>query len=214
MSNFIQITEGPVSRIFKTSQKKDNKLPVIIVANDDTDYGLYVRKLINILKVIKAVPFSKKDLKHIKPGEFIVFNDSFLYEEDFDVRVEDNPAQLLEENYAGRKVYMFYLAKDFSKLIALLDKVYRTRKQRVIKNTNYLLLTTNGYQQRKKEPTITINVRIHDDELSDVTVHDTWVKIGFEQFKIYADDFGNRYIVYHGVKKYIKYDRFGNGRLV
>lgn len=194
------------------SKKTKEKEYPFVVLNTDNDYGFYVRRLVEEIKSVgelSQIPkvLRIKSLKEIKTGDLIVFGDSNGLI-DYDFRIETNAKRL--EHLDGRKYKVYDLIKDFNKVIDRLHK--------------YAEANFNLGSKEETEVEINVNVNVPLDRTNyksivgvsypyvnkeKVTIFDNWVKIGYNQYDIFVDLFGNEMIYVDGYKFFVKEDRFG-----
>lgn len=201
-----------ISSIFKTGKEKK---PILFVVNTDENYGLYVKKLVRLTNKLGLVVKSKAALKHIVSGDILVFGDSHLFKDDFDYRVLRNPELLDTAIYEAESVEAFDLVKEFDEVLEAIQNLYPQKVVQNKKGNTAFVTLGDVFGQRTRtcrpEPQHTIvllNYEEYDDE--DVTIHDTFVKIGYNQYDIWVEDgTGREFIEVNGNRRYILVDRFG-----
>ena len=215
MKQFIRLGNplAEVNKILENRKRAKDK-PIIFVVNDDVDYGLYVKKLVNVANRLGLDAYSKADLKHIEKGDLIIFGDDYIYEEDFDYRVSDDVEEnVAEGEYDNKSTVVLKLTKDLDKIIELLKDNYR--KERKVKDeTGHRMFVRLGVSERKFDPFKEKDVRQFilmsaQPEEEDVRIHDNIVKIGYNIYKILEDEFGNEYVDVKGELRRILVDRYG-----
>lgn len=211
--------EGIISLPIEAKEKKN---PFIIV-NTDNDRGLYIKALEQEIAKYKNLKSADGDKKFydIESKNLIVFGDS----PKFDYRIEMNNITLL--SLMGKDVKVYDLVEDYSKIVrrlATYAKNNGVKKLSRYRNEDFSTRMSCICVEEKSKvvcpllrnvcPTTTkvlVNVYSQPDlSVEKITVHHNWVKIGYRQYDIYVDLFGNETIFLEdGTKMYVKTDRFG-----
>ena len=226
----------PNSNICRSVSK--NKKKPFIILNTDHNYGPFVKTIVKLAKQYGLTEqlglFRDKSIKSIKTNELIVFGDTSNFA-NFDYRVETDPMSFRDFDNRVWKVYN--LTAEFSKIQARLAQYAKenygctsnvpSREQDV--NVGITIdIEVTAPRLKKNKPAITNCPHrcplLQQDNLSsifspyqqpvvsveDVRIHSYWVKIGYRQYDIMVDTFGNEYIIIEDGSIYqIKEDRFG-----
>ena len=215
-----------------TLPHKAKKDPFIIV-NTDHNRGLYIKKLEQKIAEYGLISKTGDSKFHdIETSNLIIFGDST----NFDYRVEMNYLALtrfaddvrsydLVDDYASviKKLALYCkhndvrkYSKDSSYCCPDLGDILHVRIQEEPKRKSVCPLFARPPKEKKKEDWQVFNekylVNIYDKPnytVEDITVHSTWVKIGWDQYDIFVDLFGNEFIILDGDKVSVKSDRFG-----
>ena len=226
-SAFIQFSNLITGVITLPDNVKEKKNPFIIV-NTDNDRGLYVRKLEKELYKFKNLKSSSGDVlfDEIETNDLIVFGDSPKY----DYRVENNYLNLV--SFSEKKdVKVYDLIDDFDRIVRRLatytknnniKRKYAYRDNEVDevvvrihveeepkkKLSSYICPLLEGKCKVKK--TLVNVYKKPDVTVEKITVHDNWVKIGWNQYDIWVDLKGREFIkLEDGEKLWVETDRFG-----
>lgn len=204
---------------------KEKKNPFIIV-NTDNDHGLYVKKLEKELDKYNSLKLSNNsdDLCNIETHNLIVFGDNPKY----DYRIEMNEITLT--TLTGKDVRVYDIVNDFDRIVRRLSTYCKNNgiKRKNAYRDDYINLRVNVVRDEPKvicplaarkyrvyeEPKVTktlVNVYSKPNVTTEkITVHSNWVKIGYNQYDILVDMFGNELIkLEDGDTLYVKTDRFG-----
>lgn len=224
----------PVKRII--SCQRNNKRPALVILNTDYDYGKYVKSLAKIMNGLGMVERSKffrsVSLKQIQTGDFIVIGNENPWEDyDFEVMTDQQQVESLD----GRRFKRAYdIIDDWKEIVKKLTGygVYNAsrvvndydpcdeyeQKSNFIRPVGINMNTTTVRRETecvcREKLTVTSQYRpfTHKEK---VTIFQTWVKIGFNQYDIYVDLFGNKHITLEGGQKlYVVEDRYGRSFLV
>lgn len=200
----------------KFSSKVKKAFPFVIL-NTDHDNGFYVKRLIKEIKKYSELTempkvLRKKSLKNIETHDLIVFGDN-LGTINYDYRVETNPNSL--DHLDGRVFKVYDIKEDF-------DKILKRLKKYVNENNNNELYLVEEEDVKVSEVIISVNEVKHTPKVriplailrnnvsqEKVTIFDSWVKVGYNQYDIFVDLLGNEVVYIDGHKFYIKEDRFG-----
>lgn len=207
----------------KKSSKKEN---AFVVLNSDNDYGFYIQRLAREIEKypeLREIPkvLRTRSLKKIQTGNLIVFGDA-SGNVDYDYRVVKD-ARLLD-HLDGRRFKAYDIINDFGTIVKKL-KEYAYNNEPATEVICYVAETKKpkvktfdveiNVQAHVKHPKYRANIAILRSEVlqQKVTVFDNWVKVGYNQYDIYADMFGNEMIYVDGNKFFVRKDRYGNGYL-
>jgi hypothetical protein len=237
MKNYLSLSNlsAAVTRIVpcissKPAKRKTRKENAFVVLNSDNDYGFYVRRLareISKYPELREIPKSlrRKSFKAIETGNLIVFGDC-NGSTDYDFRIEEEARNL--DHLDGRRFKAYDIINDFDKVLKKL-KAYASDNDNLDEEEGH---TCCGKKKSKSEvETIDININVNthakpakythniailrNEVLEEkVTVFNNWVKVGYNQYDIYCDLFGNEFIYINGQKFGIEKDRRGKKYLV
>jgi hypothetical protein len=228
MKNYLKLSSlsTAIGRIIpscacKSTGKKTQKEGAFVVLNSDNDYGFYVKRLAREVEALglSEIPkiLRRTSLKNIETGNLIVFGDA-TGSVDYDFRVEADAHNL--DHLDGRRFKAYDIINDFDKIIKRLKTyssvnedevdyvVVEERKAPKCKTID-VVINANVYAKR---PKYQVNIAVLRPKLSEqkVTVFDNWVKVGYNQYDIYCNLFGDKFIYVEGVKFFIHKDRYGN----
>lgn len=226
MKNYLKLSS--VSEIFTNiiplssygKGKTTSKEKPFVILNTDLDNGLYIRRLVEQIKnyeVLNEQPkvLRKRSLKNIKTGDLILFGD-MLGSVNYDYRVETDAKSL--DHIDGRRFKVYDLITDFTKVIKRLEKyveenylsgkvldIFEDEEDVKVTNININVNTLN------RRPSYVTPIAILKPVVKEekVTIFDNWVKIGYNQYDIMCNLFGDEFIYVSGNKYFIKSDRFG-----
>lgn len=226
--------QSNVKRIVNAYRSRTPNRPAMVILNSDYDYGMYVKELNRIFKEIGMVEqhklFRQKSLTNITTGDFIVVGEETPYY-DYDFRVTSDQDEL--EDLDGRRFKAYDLIDDWDNILNKLQKygrfttnrsVYdkfrsslvdcREPKQEVrFQRPSILDLTVEAemtFTPRRAEKKVSYTEIFRPTERKEkVTIFDNWVKVGYRQFDIFYDMFGQEQISYDGTTLYVKSDRYG-----
>jgi hypothetical protein len=205
----------------KCAGKKTKKENAFVVLNSDNDYGFYMRRLAKELErypELSEIPkiLRTRSLKNIETGNLIVFGDA-TGGIDYDYRVEKDAKNL--DHLDGRRFKAYDIINDFDKVIKKLkayaddnnsaDEIYLAVGKKAKKVETFdVEINVNVH---KGHPIYRANIAVLRPEIlaQKVTVFNNWVKVGYNQYDIYCDLFGNEFIYVDGVKFFVEQDRYG-----
>jgi hypothetical protein len=221
-ATFSKTISGIISLPLSAKEKKN---PFIIV-NTDNDHGLYVKKLEKEIDKYKGLKLSDSsaDLYDIEKNNLIVFGDSHKY----DYRIEMNEITLTA--LTGKDVRVYDIVDDFDRIVRRLSTYCKNngiKRKNAYRDECCVNLRVNVVEEPKvicplaarkyrvyEEPKVKktlVNVYSKPNvSVEKITVHSNWVKIGWNQYDIFVDLFGNEFITLEdGDKLFVKEDRFG-----
>jgi len=232
MKNYLRLSKfaTKVSRIIpaitgKVCGKQTKKENAFVILNSDNDYGFYIQRLVRELKKypeLIEIPkvLRKANLRNIETGNLIVFGDA-TGSTNFDYRVVRDAREL--DHLDGRRFKAYDIINDFDKIV----KKVRAYADDNIDNENdyefsdYDVFVKNRKKDRKPKTCRTVEINIdcnigqrtpkyktHSFE-ENYTIFDNWVKVGYNQYDIYVDLFGNQFIYINGAKLFVNKDRYG-----
>ena len=208
---FLRISQN-ISRIIpclsKDKQRKENPF---VVVNTDNGYGYYVRELVRLAKSYglteQSGTFSQRSVRNINTSDIIIFGDAPAFC-DFDYRVETDLEVISKLD--GRRFKVYGIVDDFKRV--------KKRLREYALNNNLV----SEKQPRSEGVSLRLNVNVQRPtvkllavkepalQMEKVTVHNNWVKVGYRQYDIYVDLFGNEFIkLEDGTKFWVKENRWG-----
>lgn len=222
---------NPVKRIVQCYKQRTPNRPSMVILNSDDDYGLYMKELNRIFREIGMVEqnklFREKSITGIDTGDFIVVGEETPYY-DYDFRVTSDQEELGDLD--GRKFKAYDLIDDWHTILNKLQRYGKfTVNRSVFDKRRSCRFEENRYEERFVRPSI-LDLTVREEpsfqrtctkkvEYTEVfrpayreekaTIFDNWVKVGYRQFDIFYDMFGQEHIDLDGKKLYIKKDRYG-----
>jgi len=223
MKNYLKLSNlsNAVERIIpclssNNKSKKVKKEKSFVVLNSDNNDGFYVRRLTKEINRfgLKEQPkiLRKRSLKNIYKGDLIVFGDC-NGTIDYDYRVETNVDNL--DHLDGRQFKAYDLINDFDKILKRLGKYVAANDERYIavddEDEPRVTEINVDVTVSKKHPKsyVPLAILLNDVCEEKVTIFDNWVKVGYNQYDIYVDFFGNEFVYIGGNKYFVKEDLWG-----
>jgi len=216
-----------------TNNNKSGKKYPFVVLNDATNG--YAKLLFGLfqVEVIENELVNKRGTPHIsqaKEGDVIVFGDGRNY----DYRILKDPKEVFsldERKYCHTK--NIFSIMEFEKLIGFVHKYSKANTATVSYEDDDIrfdcICIEEPIKRRKpkrkpkkskKEKPILIHVLggivaegvvvlLEEKNVDSVHIFRNWVKIGYDQYDIYVDLFGNEFIIVDGTKLFINEDYRG-----
>ena len=204
--------------IFENLRPKKQDAPFIVI-NSDKRNGLYVKKLARLIADYDlTAKYGDDDIAQLGALDAIVFD----AKRGFDYYFLSTSEMLAN---ADKFEVAYDLIEDFKKIEWRLKETFGDTKPKVTTGTvdRAIIITA---KQLQPQPVITFQpIRryvsgiatieearpvVSTVKAEKITIFDNWVKIGFNQFDIYVDLFGNEFIAHPTEGKlFIKVDRHG-----
>jgi hypothetical protein len=199
----------------KSKKSNDNQF---FVLNSDRTNGLYVKKLKDLLDLYDFVPrYEDDNFSQLNNLDGIIFRVGCDYDYEF---VTDRDILRMASDKMYKDWTAYDICKDFEKIkFALKNLRDVTPKKQKTEPTCQRANIALDYDKFLASLIATLNVKIkpvtpkketEDTGRKKITIHDNWVKIGFDQYDVYVDMWGNQFIEHPTAGRlYIKKDRYG-----
>lgn len=226
-ANIKQIIPASLTRQRERKLFKKNSF---VVYNSDA-LGYFTSKLIKeinkypgLIEIPKVL--RKGSLKTIEVGDLIVFGDT-TKTVGYDYRVVKDAHSL--DYLDGRKFKTYDMIADFNQIIKKLRNYVADNSVDVEVEEEYICIpaTKKAHKVRTYDVVLTpdrfkksnkyhVNLAIIHSDIKEqkVTIFDNWVKVGYDQYDIYANMKGEEFIYVEGHKYFIEKDRFGRKYLI
>lgn len=218
------------SLLISNEPANNMKYPMIIHCSDFSKTRVHVKKLINLIKKYpklrqQSLTVEPKRMNKLGLGDLVVFGDSPRFSK-YDYRIELNPKSFIDSDY-GEKYKEYDLVEDWIKIKRRLKKyviandlctISKRRKKKTIPSRGYdeIIIEVIDSSKTKRIPLVsTLNRRncgLRPIEIEKVSIHDNFVKIGWDLYEIDVDIFTGEESIEldDGLRMIVEEDCFGN----